>query len=300
MADHFRQALRNFLAYLRIECGLAANSLLAYEDDLNQLFEYCIAQGLTGPSQLDGALFIAHLRDLRANNLASSTIARHLATLRSFGRYLAHNQITPTDPSELLERPATWRKVPKAAHLKHIQALLEAPDPETDTLYHRDLALIETLYATGCRASEIGTIECNDLHNDLGVIKITGKGNRQRLVPIGKPALAAIHRYLSEQRPQLLRPNKPTDRLFITERGTPVDRFVIFAVVRKYARRAGLNNVHPHTLRHTFATHLLSGGADLRAVQEMLGHARVTTTQLYTHIDQDRLRKVINSHHPRP
>ena len=167
-------------------------------------------------------------------------------------------------------------------------------------MYLRDKALLELMYATGCRASEAGDLKMADLHNDLGVVKITGKGNRQRLVPIGRHAAEAIEQYLQELRPRLVKEARPTDRLLLSERGTPMNRFTVWHTVKKHAARAGLRDVHPHTIRHTFATHMLSGGADLRVVQELLGHARVTTTQIYTHVDQSRLRSIVKKHHPRP
>ena len=156
------------------------------------------------------------------------------------------------------------------------------------------------MYATGCRASEAGTITTQDLHTDLRVVKITGKGNKQRIVPIGTPALDAIQHYQQALRPHLHKPDHPTDALLLTRRGTPLDRFRVWHIVKKHAARAGVPPLHPHTIRHSFATHLLSGGADLRVVQELLGHAKITTTQIYTHVDRDRLKAIVQSHHPRP
>lgn len=300
MADPFSQPVRDFLAYLRVECGLSPNTLASYAADLKRLAEFCADRGVADPSQLDGAVLIEHLRALRGQrNLSSTSVARHLATLRAFGRFLVHFGFVEHNPSELLERPATWQRVPHGMHTKQIDKLLTAPNP-ADPMYLRDLAIIEVMYATGCRASEVGTICVGDFHNDLGVVKVTGKGNRQRIVPVHDAAIDAVRRYLGELRPTLVRADRPTDALFLTRRGTPADRFTIWALIKKHAARAGLNDIHPHTLRHTFATHLLGGGADLRVVQELLGHARVTTTQIYTHVDQARLRRIITQHHPRP
>lgn len=295
----FSQPVRDFLAYLRIECGLSDNTIVSYEADLKRLRAYFADYAITEANAITGDALIAHLRDLRAQGLASSSIARHLATLRAFGRFLAHFGFTENNPAELLERPVTWKQLPRGMHLKHIDKLLEAPDAD-DPMRLRDIAAIEVMYATGCRASELGTITVDDFHNDLGIVKITGKGNRQRLVPIHDTAITAVRTYLDELRPKLAREDRHTGVLFITRRGTAMDRFAVWAMIKKHARAAGLKDVHPHTLRHTFATHLLGGGADLRVVQELLGHARVTTTQIYTHVDQERLRQVITSHHPRP
>lgn len=299
MDDRFSQPVRDFLAYLRIECGLSDNTLVSYEADLKRLRQFLADRAVTDPAAIDGDLLITHLRDLRAQGLASTSIARHLATLRAFGRFLVHFGFVEVNPAELLERPVTWKQLPRSMHLKHMDKLLDAPD-EHDPMRLRDRAAIEVMYATGCRASELGTITVADFHNDLGVVKITGKGNRQRLVPIHDTAIDAVRAYLTELRPKMVKEDRRTDALFITRRGTAMDRFAVWAMIKKHARAAGLKDVHPHTLRHTFATHLLSGGADLRVVQELLGHARVTTTQIYTHVDQERLRQVITSHHPRP
>lgn len=290
--------LRDFLTHLRVECGLAPNTLAAYEDDLRQLLNHLLARNITSANQITGEHLIEHLRQLRADKKASSTVARHLAALRAFGKFLVHFRHTPTDPSELLERPVTWKRLPETMHLKHVEKLIAAPDP-ADRLYLRDVALLELMYATGCRASEIANIAVGDLLLDLQILKIIGKGNKQRIVPIGAPALRTVQHYQRELRPSLLRPDRPTDRLFLTARGTPMDRFIVFQTVRKHAKTAGIPRVHPHMFRHSFATHMLGGGADLRVVQELLGHSNIATTQIYTHVDQDRLRAVIRNHHPR-
>jgi integrase/recombinase XerD len=299
MVDHFSQPVLDFLTYLRVECGLAENTLDAYERDVNRLRDFLADQNIHSFAQLTGAVLSSHLKQLKIDGLASSSIARHLATMRTFGKFLVHYQYCDKDPTELLMRPVTWSRLPHAVHANHIMKLLATPQPDLDKLYLRDIAILETMYASGCRASELGSIELEDFRNDLGILKLTGKGNIQRLVPIGKPAQEAVQKYIEQQRPNLLKPERFTEKVFLTLRGKPVDRFALFALIKKYAKRAGLQGVHPHTLRHTFATHLLGGGADLRVVQEMLGHARVTTTQIYTHVDQGRLKSVIDEFHPR-
>ena len=294
-----RRTIDEFLAYLRVECGLSANTLESYAFDLKRLAEFLSTKGIADPARIDAALLIEHLRGLRRDELSGSSVSRHLATLRAFGRFLTFSGYCPEDPAELLERPTMWHRLPHGMHTRQIEKLLAAPDP-ADKMYLRDVAVLETMYATGCRASELGAITLADYHEPLGVVKLNGKGNRQRIVPIGRPAMRAIRRYIEEQRPQLLRNERPSNALFLTERGEPMTRFTIFAMIKKHAHRAGLRDVHPHTLRHTFATHLLAGGADLRVVQELLGHARVTTTQIYTHVDQARLKSVVEKYHPRP
>lgn len=298
MADLFSQPVRDFVSFLRVECGLAANTLLAYQSDLAQLVAFVSDRGITGPAKLDSRALLDHLRKLRNGGMASSSIARHLATLRAFGKFLVHCNYCKINPAEMLERPATWRKLPHAVHTKHIEKLLQGPDP-ADPVYLRDVAMLELLYATGCRASEIASITLGDFHPDLAIVKITGKGNRQRIVPVGKPAVAALQRYMTDLRPKLLKSDRPTDRLFLSTHHRPMDRIGVYHVVKKAAKLAGIRGLHPHVLRHTFATHMLGGGADLRTVQEMLGHSRVTTTQIYTHVDQGRLKSIIESFHPR-
>jgi integrase/recombinase XerD len=299
MASRFSQPVREFLTYLRVECGLAENTLSAYGADLKRLRRSLASRGVADPAEIEGTHLVEHLRDLRHEGLDSTSIARHLATLRAFGRFLVHYNYREHDPAELLERPTAWRRLPRGLPVDHIEKLLEAPDP-AERLYLRDRSLLELMYATGCRAGEVGLIRLEDWDETLGVVRITGKGARQRIVPVGRPAMRIVREYLTELRPELVREERPSDRLLLTERGTPMSRFTVFAVVKKHAARAGLSEVHPHKLRHTFATHLLSGGADLRVVQELLGHARITTTQVYTHVDQSRLKSVVERHHPRP
>jgi len=298
MADDFNLRSREFLAYLRVECGLSPNTLKAYRNDLDQFIAFALTQGVASPRRADLDLLIAHLRDRQAAGLGARSVTRHIAALRMFFRYCHANGITDHDPAEMLESPRTWRRVPHVLHVEHVEALLNAVDPESP-LALRDTALIELIYAAGARAGEVGAIALGDVHLDLGVVKLTGKGRRQRLVPIGGPAVDAIGAYLEGLRPKLLREDRPTEALMLTRLGRPMDRFRVWELIKKYGRRAGVRHVHPHTLRHSFATHLLAGGADLRVVQELLGHARINTTEIYTHVDRGRLKQVVKNHHPR-
>jgi integrase/recombinase XerD len=298
MADGFNQPVRDFLSYVRVECGLAGNTLRAYQADLDRFVAFALDAGARRPAELDMAIVVAHLRQLRARQMNARSITRHLSAIRMFCRFSHVNGLIDRDPAELIESPRTWKTMPAVMHIRHVQALLDAVDPAS-AMALRDTAMIELMYATGMRASEIGAVHLNDLHDDLGVVKITGKGDRQRIVPVGRPALAAVHAYRDTLRPRLLRDDRPTDVLMLSRLGRPLDRFRVWALVKKYAARAGVRNVHPHTLRHSFATHLLAGGADLRTVQELLGHAKVTTTQIYTHVDRERLHRIVKTHHPR-
>ena len=197
------------------------------------------------------------------------------------------------------DRPQTWKRLPTVLGEEQIEKLLQAPDPDT-LLYLRDVGLMELLYAGGLRASELAELDMSGVHFDLSVVRVLGKGQKERVVPIGLPAMRALRRYCEELREDLVREHAPTDRVFLSRTGQPITRVVVWQIVKRHAEKAGLENVHPHTLRHSFATHLLAGGADLRVVQELLGHSNLETTQIYTHVDRSRLKEVLTKFHPRP
>ncbi|MCE9592451.1 MAG: tyrosine recombinase [Planctomycetes bacterium] len=290
--------VRDFLSYCRIECGFADATLKAYTADLRELQLWLETRGTRQWGDLNIEVIAAHLRSLDGRGLAVSSIARHVATIRVFCRYLESTGVVAADPAATLNQPQTWHTLPGVLGQPEIKGLLAAPRPE-ELLYLRDVALLELLYAGGLRASELAELVTPSLHFDLGIARVMGKGGKERIVPIGKPALAAARRYLDELRPKLARPEKPSDRLLLSRSGAPITRIIVWQVVTKHARRAGLVNVHPHTLRHSFATHMLAGGADLRVVQELLGHSNIKTTQIYTHVDATRLKQVISQFHPR-
>ncbi len=298
MQDGWDRPLREFAASLRLDCGLSDGTVASYGEDLRRLRAYLEQHGVTSPEALQADALIGYLRTLYAEGLSTRSIARHLATCRALGTFLARFGYVAENPAELLERPAMWRRLPSTLHKEPTRRLLDAPEP-TARLYRRDKALLEFLYATGCRAGEVRSVRVNDLNEALRVVKLTGKGDRQRLVPLGRRAVEEVGRYARELRPHLVREERPTEALFLSERGRPLDRNRVWAIVKGHARRAGLPEASPHTVRHTFATHLLTGGADLRIVQELLGHAQITTTEIYTHIDRARLQSVVQHHHPR-
>lgn len=298
-ASPFEKSIRDFVGYCRIECGFADATLSAYAADLRELAAWLETRGVKGWEALTFPHITDHLRHLDTRGLATSSISRHVATIRVFGRFLESTAVLPKDPAELLTQPSGWQTLPDVLGQPQIKKLLAAPR-KTDSLYLRDVALLELLYAGGMRASELADLTLTGLHMDLGVARVIGKGNKERIVPIGRPALEATRVYLAELRPKLVRAEKPTERLLLSRSGAPITRIVVWQVVTKHARRAGLRDVHPHTLRHSFATHLLAGGADLRAVQELLGHSNIKTTQIYTHVDASRLKEVIERFHPRP
>lgn len=292
-------AVREFLSYCRIECGFAKATLEAYARDLIDLWRWMQQQGLGTWEQLNLDTIGEHLRFLEAKGLEVSSIVRHVATMRVFGRFIEARGYSPKNPAELLSRPAAWKRLPSVMGAELVQKLIDAPRP-SDPLYLRDVALIELLYASGLRASEAADLTRDQVHFSLGVTRVIGKGNKERIVPIGKPALKALQRYLDELRPELVREDKPTNCVFLSRTGGALTRVVIWQVIKRHAKRAGLTGIYPHMLRHSFATHLLCGGADLRVVQELLGHSNITTTQVYTHVDRTRLKEVLAKFHPRP
>lgn len=294
------QAIKGFLAYCRVECGFSPATLEAYGLDLHDLKSWMLASGVTRWRHLELNHLAAHMKDLsESRGLVPSSITRHVATIRVFGRFLEAGGYCAIGPFEQLNRPTMWQNLPDVLNGEQMEKLLAAPGPE-DALYLRDVALLELLYAGGLRASEVAELTMGNVHLDLAVVRVMGKGRKERIVPIGKPALEAVRRYVTELRPTLQAGASVSDRLLLSRTGLPITRIVVWQIVDRQAKKAGLANVHPHTLRHSFATHLLAGGADLRVVQELLGHSNIRTTQIYTHVDRSRLKGVITQFHPRP
>jgi integrase/recombinase XerD len=283
-----------FLNFCRLEKGLSANSLEAYAADLSR-FSSFLSEG----AALPGAEEIRHYLDhLTQSGLSGRSIARHLTTLRSFYGFLLREGLIESDPTEHLRSPRQWQTIPKFLNLEEIERIIEAPDRSRPTGL-RDCAMLELLYATGLRVSELCRLGVGDLNLDLGVLRTTGKGNKQRLVPAGKEALRAVEEYLKDGRGALLK-GRASRYLFITARGGCLTRQAFWKLLAGYGRKAGIfHGITPHVLRHSFATHLLEGGADLRSVQVMLGHADISTTQIYTHVMRSRLRDTVEKHHPR-
>ncbi len=299
----FDRPVRDFLTYVRIEAGLAPATLEAYGRDLNDLVGSLVSSGIDSIDAVETNDVADHLRGLsRDRGLEPSSITRHLATARVFFRWLCANGKIRRDPARLLERPTKWRRMPGVISPIKMRRLVEAPEPEHGRLWVRDRAMLELMYAAGLRASEATALRVDEFHEQMASLTVTGKGSKQRVVPIGNPAVKWTLKYLEETRPNLLRFDDGRDRrhLLLSFSGRPLERVAVWQIVRKYAAIAGLNDVHPHKLRHSFATHLLMGGADLRIVQDLLGHADIGTTQIYTHVDRTHLREVIKSHHPRP
>ena len=289
--------LEQFRDYLALEAGNSRHTVENYLRDVRRLAEYAAGQGARGPDQVTAVQlreFIYFLKDL---GLAPATIRRQISALRTYFRFLVGEGHVARDPSERLETPKQWRTLPAVLSVAEVEKLLEPASEEP--LAMRDRALLEFAYATGARVSEVVGVKLQDLVYEEGLVRVFGKGAKERVVPIGRRALGAVALYAREVRPSLDR-GKGKGVLFLNARGTPLSRVGAWGIIKQAARRAGLTKrVTPHTLRHTFATHLLEGGADLRAVQEMLGHVDLSTTQLYTHVDRDYLRTVHKQFHPR-
>jgi len=296
------QNLKGFLDYLTFEAGLAKNTVLAYGRDLRSFLKYCKCNNTNKIRQIKPALIHNYLRILTQEQKSESSIKRSLVAIRMFLRFGKLTGLVEDDLTSMLESPKVWQKLPCVCSKQQVLELLNAPRAD-EPFYLRDKAMLELLYATGVRASEIAGLKTLDLNLNIGYLRCLGKGNRERVVPIGKAAIAAIEEYLNRSggRPKLTRSAFSSDFLLLSRTGRPMSRIEIWRLVKKYAIRAGMpRNLTVHTLRHCFATHLLAGGADLRSLQEMLGHVDIATTQIYTHVDQERLRKIHRKYHPRP
>ncbi len=299
-------AVGQFLLYVEMELGLAANTLEAYGRDVREFAGFCEASGgviVEADREMLGR-YLEYMMAGRKKKLETSSVLRHIASLKMFFRFAVARGYAGFNPTELLETPHGWKKLPDVLGKEQMGALLAAAGMEGNRLGLRDQAIVELFYSCGLRASELAELSVEDLHFDLGVVRVLGKGQKERVIPIGGPAAEAVEAYVRELRPVLMgvkttRVKAGRGRLFLTRSGGPMTRVVLWQLVRKLAKKAGLRAIHPHTIRHTFATHLLSGGADLRVVQELLGHSNVATTQIYTHVDGERLKAVHKKHHPR-
>lgn len=299
IARSIKKDIEAFLHFLALERGLSRNTEVAYASDLSRWAEFLAGKNI--PSA-DGALpddireFLTVLADF---GLQASSRARYLASLRAFYRYLCEQGIAKSDPTEIVDLPRLRRSLPDTLTVEEMERILAAPDIETITGI-RDRAMLETMYACGLRVSELLSMARTNIIAEAEVVRIVGKGSKERIVPIGRSALGWIDKYLRYSRPHLMRLGVAEEALFVNARGRALSRMGVWKIVVSAAEKAEIGKkVHPHTFRHSFATHLLEGGADLRAVQEMLGHSDISTTQIYTHLDNEFIKEVHRSCHPR-
>ena len=293
-AELLKVEIGMFLNFCRLEKGLSANTLESYGRDLRKFSKFFAGGGELG----DAETVRRYLDHLFRAGLDSRSVARHLSTLRNFYKFLLREGRLAADPTEHAGTPKQWQSIPKYLNLEQINKIAQTPDATTPTGV-RDRAMLELLYATGLRVSELCRLNLSDLNLELGIVRTMGKGNKQRIVPAGKEALTAVRSYLRDGRGRLLK-GRASRYLFVTARGGAITRQGFWKLLAAYGRKAGLfHNITPHVIRHSFATHLLEGGADLRSVQMMLGHADISTTQIYTHVMRSRLRQTLDQHHPR-
>ena len=294
-----RDAIEPFIDYIMLERGLSENTRVSYERDLEEFAEFLEKKGMRelGEATRDG--IVDFLADGRDKGLSTATLARRLVAIRVFFRHWAEEGELEDNPADALESPRLWKILPPTLTVEEVDRLLKAPDTSTPR-GRRDRAILETFYATGLRVSELSALTIDDVQAEAGFVRCVGKGDKERVVPIGHKALAAIAAWMRGGRGEYARKNPSCRAVFLSRLGLPLDRTVIWRYIRQYAREAGIGKpIHPHTLRHSFATHLLANGASLRTIQEMLGHADISTTQIYTHVDQSRLQAIHQKFHPR-
>ncbi|HLC27769.1 MAG TPA: site-specific tyrosine recombinase XerD [bacterium] len=292
------ELVAEFIHFLRVERRLSVNSVEAYRRDVVGFLGACEVSSVEDLCGITPSKIVEYLSRLQKQSRSVSSLARHLSALKSFFQFAFQEKWIPSDPASELKSPRRWRRIPQVLSRSEVEKLLEV-SWEVSPIGVRDRAMLELLYATGLRASELLNLTVSAVNLELGFLICTGKGGKQRIVPVGAPACQQVLNYLGSSRPRLVR-GKDHGILFVNSRGGKLSRQSFWRILKTYARRAGLGKrVGPHSLRHSFATHMLEGGADLRVVQQLLGHSTITTTQIYTHVVQDRLRAVYDQYHPR-
>jgi integrase/recombinase XerD len=292
------ELLEQFLHYCAAECGLSAHTVEAYERDVSHFLESLALTNEGALEALSAHQLVRYVEQCRRAGLNGNTIRRRLVAARMFFRFLLLDGYIESNPAEAFQTPRLWERMPEVLSEREVERLLRAPEGDSP-ISLRDRALLEMLYATGARASEVCGLNTGDINFEYGFARCYGKRMKERLVPVGRPALDAVRNYIEQARPKLCRDRSET-ALFVTRSGRRLSRMTLWRRVKKHAAAAGVRSeVHPHTLRHSFATHLLANGADLRSVQVMLGHADISTTEIYTHVDRSRLQSVHEQYHPR-
>jgi integrase/recombinase XerD len=293
-----KKLLEQFLNHLSLEAGYSPNTVYSYRLDLERYFKFLQDRNVDSIDNIKEKHITGMIDFLKRKKRKPSSIARNITSIRSFHKFLVREGITDNNPAGALESPRLWRKLPVVLDVEEMKRLLGIPSEE-DYLGLRDKAILEFMYATGVRISELISVKRKNLLPEVELVRVIGKGQKERIIPVGAIAIQAIEKYLRESRPKLANQDS-RDFLFLNRRGKPFSRMGLWKILRKYVILAGIKKkVSPHTIRHSFATHLLDGGADLRAVQEMLGHADISTTQIYTHLDREYLKQEHREHHPR-
>jgi integrase/recombinase XerD len=293
-----KEFIDDFMDYLSVERGLAANTLLAYRRDLDKYTDYLSQKGVKSSVHVNREHVSNFMFDLKKHNMSPTSICRNLAAVKMFHRFLVRENLAKEDPTTLVDTPKLWLRIPSVLTLGEIEAMINAASGKKSQQI-RDRAILEIFYASGLRVSELADLKTTSVNFDAGFVRAVGKGSKERIIPLGKKAQEALQRYLEQVRSKVLK-GKTSDVLFLSRLGQRISRQSLWAVIKFYARKANIKKtIKPHTLRHTFATHLLEHGADLRSVQEMLGHSDISTTQIYTHVDKERLKSVHKQFHPR-
>lgn len=294
-----REFIDAFLNYLSVERGLARNTIISYRQDLRMYADFLkgrFADPLSRMTKNDISDFLLSQKD---KGMQVNSISRRLAAIRMFHRFLLRELLAKSDPTSLIDSPKLFKRIPETLSLDEVESLLAQPDSKS-VQGIRDKAILETLYATGMRVSEAVDLKKDGVNFDIGFLRCIGKGNKERIIPLGKKAVAGLTRYLTASRPKMLK-KKESEFMFLNRSGNKISRQSLWKMIKRYARLARIKTpIKPHSLRHSFATHLLERGADLRSVQEMLGHSNISTTQIYTHVNKDRLKTIHRMFHPRP
>ena len=293
------QYLTDCVRYWKSECGLSANTVMSYQRDLTRFLAWYSENGPAKLQMVDLGLMSRYLQDLHEHQFAATSMARHLVSLKMFFRYLVLESIVPESVVELVNSPKLWQHLPKVLSPEKVDQLIASPT-RMDRTPLRDRALLSLMYATGCRASEVCGITLRDIHLEEGYCRCVGKGNKERIVSLNPVARASVEAYLQHERPKLIRQEDASSPLLVSRTGKSLSRITVWKLVKRYAARIGASKeVSPHTLRHSFATHMLAGGAEIRALQELLGHASIRTTQIYTQVEHSRLKSIHEQCHPR-
>jgi integrase/recombinase XerD len=291
--------LRYFTDYLRVEKGASPNTIASYEADLRDFLAFVESLSVKSLSDVKGNTVRRYIESLSRKGMTSSSISRRLSSLRSFYRFLISERLVEESPVEGVDTPKGWSKLPTVLSVEEVERLLSVYEDAGTPVQLRNRAILELLYASGLRVSELISLKVDDVSQDLGYLRCKGKGNKERVVPVGRVALRALREYLEKGRPHLASPHN-SSWLFLNRNGDKLSRQTVWKVIKRAIKLAGIDkNVSPHTLRHSFATHMLERGADLRSLQEMLGHSNISTTQIYTHISRERLKDLHRTFHPR-